>query len=396
MSASVKLVDKLEGVENFRAWKYRIGLILEENDLARFVKEELPEPDDVAEKAKHQKDTIRAKRIIADSIKDHLIPYVSSKKTPKEMFDALTRLYEGKNINRKMNLRTQLKNTRMQKGEMIQEYFSRISEFKEQLEAIGDIIDEDELIMTTLNGLTRPWDAFIQTICARKEKLKFDSLWEECIQEETRVANREALLAKDDDQALATHTKGGRKKPYFQKKTHKEPQQSNKFNYKESHPRRFQKRGQRKERNYSSIQCYHCDKMGHIAKFCLARREEYKRKHKRLHAHVVEDEEPPAKMTREEIKDHVLISALSGFVTPGEDTWLIDSGASKHMTGQRNILSCISEKKFSQKVTLGDDYQYPIKGVGESNHKLNSGNSLKMKDVLYVPGLKKNLLSISA
>ena len=57
------------------------------------------------------------------------------------MFDALTRLYEGKNINRKMNLRTQLKNTRMQKEEMIQEYFSRISEFKEQLEAIGDTID---------------------------------------------------------------------------------------------------------------------------------------------------------------------------------------------------------------------------------------------------------------
>jgi hypothetical protein len=46
-------------------------------------------------------------------------------------------------------------------------------------------------------------------------------------------------------------------------------------------------------------------------------------------------------------------------------------------------------------VTLGDDYQYPIKGVGESNHKLNSRNSLKMKDVLYVPGLKKKLLSIS-
>jgi hypothetical protein len=96
---------------------------------------------------------------------------VASKKTPKEMFDVLTKLYEGKNINRKMNLRTQLKSTRMQKGETIQEYFSRISQFKEQLEAIGDTLDEDELIMTTLNGLTRPWDAFILTICARKEKL---------------------------------------------------------------------------------------------------------------------------------------------------------------------------------------------------------------------------------
>jgi hypothetical protein len=136
--------------------------------------------------------------------------------------------------------------------------------------------------------------------------------------------------------------------------------------------------------------------MGHIVKFNPSRQEEYKRKHKRHHAHVVEDEEPPAKMIREQIKDHVLISTLSGSVTLGEDTWIIDSGASKHMMGQRDILSCISEKKFSQKVTLGDDYQYPIKGVGESNYKLNSGNSLKMKDVLYVPGLTKNLLSISS
>jgi hypothetical protein len=161
MSASTKLVEKLEGIDKFRAWKYRIGMILAENDLARFIKEEVSEPEDTVEKAKHQKDSIRAQRIIVDSIKDHLIPYVSSKKIPKEMFDSLSKLYKGKNINRKMNLRSQLKNTKMQKGEMIQEYFSRISEIKVQLKAIGDTIDEDEFVTTTLNGLTRPWDAFI-------------------------------------------------------------------------------------------------------------------------------------------------------------------------------------------------------------------------------------------
>jgi hypothetical protein len=136
--------------------------------------------------------------------------------------------------------------------------------------------------------------------------------------------------------------------------------------------------------------------MRHIAKHCPARREEYKKKNKRHHAHAVEDEEPPTNMIKEQIEDYVLISALSGSVSPGEDTWLIDSGASKHMIGQRDILSCLSEKKFPQKVTLGDDYQYPIKGVGESNYKLDSGTPMKMKDVLYVPGLTKNLLSISA
>ena len=43
---------------------------------------------------------------------------------------------------------------------------------------------------------------------------------------------------------------------------------------------------------------------------------------------------------------------------------------------------------------LGDDYQYPIKGSGESSYKLDFRKSMKMKDVLFVPGLKKNLLSI--
>ena len=48
-------------------------------------------------------------RIIADSIKDHLIPQLSSKETPKEMYDALARMYEGRNINRKMKMKKKRK-----------------------------------------------------------------------------------------------------------------------------------------------------------------------------------------------------------------------------------------------------------------------------------------------
>ena len=76
-------------------------------------------------------DLIKAMRIIVDSIKDHLIPQVSSKETPKKMYDALSKMYEGKNINKKMNLRAQLKGTKMIKEESIQDYFTRVSQFKE-------------------------------------------------------------------------------------------------------------------------------------------------------------------------------------------------------------------------------------------------------------------------
>ena len=70
---------------------------------------------------------IREQRIIADSIKDHLIPQVSSMNTPKEMYDTLSKMYGGRNINRKMNLRAQLNSTKMSHGESIQDYFSRVS-----------------------------------------------------------------------------------------------------------------------------------------------------------------------------------------------------------------------------------------------------------------------------
>ena len=41
MAPSTKLEDKLEGIENYRAWKYRIGLILKENDLEKYIKDEV-------------------------------------------------------------------------------------------------------------------------------------------------------------------------------------------------------------------------------------------------------------------------------------------------------------------------------------------------------------------
>ena len=131
-------------------------------------------------KVKYKKNMVKEKRIIAESIKDHLIPHVSSLKTPKQMFDALSRLYEGKNINRKMALRTQLKNVKMQNSELIQSYFTRVSQIKEQIEAIRDSVEEAELVMTTLNGLPRSWDPFIRGICSRKKLTKFSRLWEDC------------------------------------------------------------------------------------------------------------------------------------------------------------------------------------------------------------------------
>ena len=55
-----------------------------------------------------------------------------------------------------MTLRNQLKSVKIQNAESIQSYFTRVSQIKEQLEAM-----DAEVVITTLNGFPGSWDSFI-------------------------------------------------------------------------------------------------------------------------------------------------------------------------------------------------------------------------------------------
>ena len=74
MSHHTKLDEKLEETNNFRAWKYRISLVLEENELDSYINEEGLVLEEEEDKPLHKKKLVMAKRNIFDSIKDHLIP----------------------------------------------------------------------------------------------------------------------------------------------------------------------------------------------------------------------------------------------------------------------------------------------------------------------------------
>ena len=93
----------------------------------QFISGDVPEPEGDETNVSHKRSMDKANKIIVDSIKDHLIPHVSSFKTPKEVYDALTKMFEGKNINQKMTLRNQLKNVKINNFETIQSYFTRVS-----------------------------------------------------------------------------------------------------------------------------------------------------------------------------------------------------------------------------------------------------------------------------
>ena len=66
------------------------------------------------------------------------------------------------------------------------------------------------------------------------------------------------------------------------------------------------------------------------------------------------------------------------------------------MTGYKENLSKVVEKESHLHVVLGYDANYNVKGFGSTSLQLESNNLLHLNDVLYVPGMKTNLVSIFA
>ena len=145
------------------------------------------------------------------------------------------------------------------------------------------------------------------------------------VQEEERILATEVKLNENEDQALIAHAKGKHKR-----KSYDHPQKTQGF--------------KRPKKDFSNFECFTCHKMGHIAIDCPMKAERVK-KMRRFQDHAVEgndqEVEEEAKKDEESSEEYVLISALTRSVSPGNDTWLVDSGASKHMTGYKDSLSLL-------------------------------------------------------
>ena len=134
--------DRLEGLSNFSVWKARILIVLEAYGLRDHAEKTLATLIDADLLRKHKEAAGHAKRLIMDNIKDHIVPHIVEKSKTNEMWKALTSMYEGKSIQRKMLLETQMRSFMMTKGEDIEHFLFRLHSIRDQLTATGATVDD--------------------------------------------------------------------------------------------------------------------------------------------------------------------------------------------------------------------------------------------------------------
>eukprot|EP00253_Pinus_taeda_P001615 PITA_01615 len=337
-----------------------LDLTLEEQEVLDHVRGGIVEPPSNASAATRNKWTkgeVKARKIIQDSIDKRLVAYVSELNTSKEIYDRLVSLFKVNDANQVLFLRNKLKEIKKGKDESMQAYFLRITEIKNDLLSIGEVILDREMTLITLGGLSSEWLRYIfrTTLLNNYVIPGFEELMARCIQEETRMEEQELPIPKGHPSAFSSHTK-------------RRNNSGAKFKGKAG------PKGGRKGR------CYNCNKTSHYARECPNKRDSHR-----------DDDQNPSQGNQRNGRSN-------GRAAPPDSlgNWLIDSGASRHFTSYKEALYNLIKKETNLEIVLGDNSKYPVKGVGNVILQLNHGNTIHLQDVLYVPDLKKNLVSISA
>ena len=140
--------------------------------------------------------------------------------------------------------------------------------------------------------------------------------------------------------------------------------------------------------------CHYCGKPGHFKRECrkfAQARADKGGKPKR-------PSNPPARRDQPPSQDAMMIS--HALTARSNKDWIVDSGATCHMSNDRTLFAEMRELQPSERVTLGDGNHLQAKGEGTVNLEmyLPDGNSRKcaLQKVLYVPQLAYNLVCVES
>jgi gag-polypeptide of LTR copia-type len=301
MAASIRYEDRLDGISNYLQWKVRLSAVLKENKIYNYVSSVVAAPaaDPVALDL-HEVKEAKAQRIILDGVKDHLIPHLAEKKTAKEMWDALKNLFEAKNENWKMALKAKLHDTKMGKEESVSSYLTRVAQVKDELAVVGEVILDSELVRIALNGFTKDWEVFVKCVVGREHLPDWSRLWDDFTQEEIRERSQSSDQKTDrvdENVALVAKSK---------------------------------KKGS-SARDLSKVRCFCCNKLGHLASQCPERKKKKKESEEPETPAIAAIEDFASKFDRE-FSLVTLVSSVGSGGFGGDVKWIVDSGASNHMT----------------------------------------------------------------
>ncbi|UYV76870.1 hypothetical protein LAZ67_14002267 [Cordylochernes scorpioides] len=270
--------------------------------------------------------------------------HVKNCKTAEEAWKKIEEVYRPKGPATRVSLTKRLIQMKMRPNDDLKDYLSKFTSLVDNLGEIGAQVPEDFLVILLLCSLPESYEGFRTAIETRDELPKLETLKVKIIEEDQRQREMEG-------------TSSGEQNAFFgnpERKTTNSTKPPNRKDFK--------------------FNCHYCGKKGHKAADCWSKRNS-KRNNTRMAASLG-------------IRDENILDV---------DEWCLDSGATAHKCCLRTAFSNLRETEPIP-VKLANDQSIEALGTGTVELEvLEHGEPflLKLENVLFVPGLKGNLISVS-
>jgi hypothetical protein len=151
-------------------------------------------------------------------------------------------------------------------------------------------------------------------------------------------------------------------------------------------------KGNEKKKDMNKVKFFGCHKIDHYASQCPNKNKKKSEPEVSASVEVVEFDK------RYENEFSLMTGPMGSGCLAFKDieSWFVDNGASRHMTRLRSVFLDLTEIDSNCRVNCGDGPQLAVKGVGRVRFQLELGGLLEVGEVLYIPELTFNFLSVSA
>lgn len=331
-SSGLVIIEKLEGANNYNNWKFVMKMSLIMDNLWACV--EGTETDE----NKNQKALAK----ICLNVHPSCFVHVREATNAKDAWTNLQKAFENTGLCRRLALLRKLLRSKYEDFRNMDEYISAVMSLVQQLADINHNVDDEEVAMIILGGLPSEFDPLIMGIEATHTTISTEMVKSRLLQDDYR---RGSLENTSSESALAA------RKVEVSTTKRSEPI------------------------------CFHCGKKGHIKPKCKYFKKGQKKKY-------LSNDDKYQKQN-----DNVLLTTALFTTTFGERDWIIDSGCTMHMTKNRDWLSKFENN--SRNVTVANNQTIQGIGMGQVNIKLDNAGAGTITDVMYVPDISANLLSVN-
>lgn len=151
--------------------------VSEDNGLKDLIDQEVPKPTYATQLVEWKKCVARARRILLEGVRDHIVSSLHGKETPFSMWKTLKVLYQKNSDQRKLALKYKLRKIKCEKGDMISTYLNKLTTYRDELGSVGITTADDDMVSLALLGLPKSWHNYQDSVNGREKLPHWEQLW---------------------------------------------------------------------------------------------------------------------------------------------------------------------------------------------------------------------------